>query len=116
MRPRPMKPETSATTRERRAFVRMPIRAAVTVADGARKVCGWVRNLSCGGMFVETDESFPRETEVRVEVLLREGYSVRRLRTVAWVAWTAPDGMGLQFDVLAPDDLELILRTLRRFV
>jgi Tfp pilus assembly protein PilZ len=115
MRPRPIKPETSLANRERRAHVRVPIRAAVTVAGEGRRVCGWVRNLSVGGLFVETHEIFPRETEVWVELLLREGYSVRRLRTLAWVAWSAPDGMGLQFDDLHPDDIQLLMRTVERF-
>lgn len=115
MRPRPMKPETSLANRERRAWVRVPIRAAVTVAGEERRICGWVRNLSVGGMFVETDEPFERETEVAVDLLLREGYSVRRLRSVAWVAWVARNGMGLQFDQLDTDDVQLLLRTVERF-
>lgn len=115
MRPRPLKPETSLATRERRTAPRVHIRAAVTVAEGERRLCGWVRNLSVGGLFVETGAPLEINTEVRVEMLLREGYAVRRLRAPAWVAWVGAGGMGLQFDVLAPDDLDLILRTVRRF-
>jgi len=115
MRPRPNKPSTSLATRERRADLRVPVRAAVTVAGGGHKQCGWVRNLSCGGMFVEAETPFPTGTEVEVDTLLREGYQVRRLRVVAWVAWVGDGGMGLQFDALSPGDLDLIIRTLQRF-
>jgi len=115
MRTRPLKPMTAPEQRERRAHVRVPIRAAVTLVNGDQKVCGWVRNLSCGGMFVQADVPFPTNAEVQVDVLLREGYSVRRLRTPAWVAWSGDGGMGLQFDALTPDDLDLIIRTLQRF-
>jgi hypothetical protein len=115
MRPRPMKPETSLANRERRASPRVSIRAAVTVVEGTERICGWVRNLSIGGLFVETDAPPAINTEVRVEMLLREGYAVRRLRAEAWVAWVGAGGMGLQFDALTPDDVDLIVRTLRRF-
>jgi len=115
MRPRPTKPETSLANRERRADLRVAIRAAVTVANGERRLCGWVRNLSVGGMFVATDEPLPANTEVHVEMLLREGYAVRRLRATAWVAWVGAGGMGLQFDALDNEDIELVIRTLRRF-
>lgn len=115
MRPRPMKPETSLANRERRASLRVHVRAAVTLMDGERRLCGWVRNLSVGGLFVETGAPLAMNTEVHVEMLLREGYAVRRLRATAWVAWVGAGGMGLQFDALESEDIELILRTLRRF-
>jgi len=113
MRPRPSKYATTAT-RERRIHVRVPIRAAVTVANSESRVCGWVRNLSAGGMFVETDEPFARETEVQINTLMRDGARVHHFRTLAWVAWVSPDGMGLQFDSLSPDDYHFILRTVDR--
>lgn len=114
MRPRPSKITATSATRERRAHVRVPIRAAVTVAEGPNQVCGWVRNLSAGGMFVETEEPFARETEVQVNTLMRDGSRVHHFRTRAWVAWVSPDGMGLQFDDLSPDDYHFILLTVAR--
>lgn len=114
MRPRPSKNFATTATRERRAHVRVPIRAAVTVANVSNRVCGWVRNLSAGGMFVETGEPFPKETEVQVNTLMRDGDRVHHFRTAAWVAWVSPEGMGLQFDNLSPDDYHFILRTVSR--
>lgn len=114
MRSRPSKNAATTATRERRVHVRVPIRAAVTVANGPNRVCGWVRNLSAGGMFVETDEPFARETEVQVDTLMRDGSRVHHFRTLAWVAWVSPDGMGLQFDDLSPDDYHFILSTVDR--
>jgi len=114
MRPRPNKAPATTATRDRRVHVRIPIRAAVTVDGGATRLCGWVRNLSIGGMFVETDRTLPTNVEVRVHTLMRDGARVHHLRTAAWVAWIAPDGMGLQFDRLAPEDYHFILRTIER--
>lgn len=114
MRPRPSKEPTTVDTRERRVHVRVPMRAAVAVEGGATRLCGWVRNLSVGGMFVETDEPLPTNLEVQVHTLMRDGASVHHLRTAAWVAWTSPEGMGLQFDHLSPEDYRFILQTLER--
>jgi PilZ domain len=114
MRPRPSKTAATTATRDRRAHVRVPIRAAVNVANGQNRTCGWVRNLSVGGMFVETDVPFARETEVQVNTLMRDGNRVHHFRTLAWVAWVGPDGMGLQFDDLSPEDYHFILRTVAR--
>lgn len=113
---RPAKPMTTPATRERRASLRVRVRAAVFLADGAEKVCGWVRNLSTGGMYVETKARFPDETPVVLETLVWEDETPHCLRLAGWVARTDDEGMGIQFD--PPDDRtgKLLTHLVQRFL
>ncbi len=71
----------------------------LVLASGSR-VTGRARNLSRGGMFIETAEPLAPAGEVRLDFALPEASS--RLRPTARIVWRrdasgAPLGMGLQF-------------------
>jgi len=116
---RPRKPVTTPDTRERRVDVRASvdtyIRAAVTHEDSARKVHGWVRNLSPGGMFVETPDPLPEDARVTVDALARTDGEVVHLKIAGWVAYAGPRGLGLQFDALDDEMARRLAVLLERF-
>jgi len=101
---RPRKPVTTPATRERRVSLRVGvdtyIRVAVVHEPDARKVHGWVRNLSTGGMFVETADPLPIDAPVRVDALARSDGDLIHFKADGWVAYAGPNGLGIQFDDL----------------
>lgn len=112
MRPRPIKPATTPATRERRTPVPVALRAALLLYNEREKVCGWVRRINTGGMYLQSRARFPRETEVIVEAMVWEGDRARPLSVRGWVAYEDPHGMGIQFDHPEP----LTLAALRHVV
>lgn len=104
---RPRKPVTTPETRDQRISIRVHvetyIRAAVVHAASGRKVHGWVRNLSPGGLFVACRDRFDPEEAVTVEALARGDGSVLHLRADGWVAFASEEGMGIQFGHLSPE-------------
>lgn len=115
MKPRPAKPITTPATREPRTPVPAALRAALFLYNGKEKVCGWVRKLNTGGMYLQSKARFPRETEVFVETLVWEGDAARAFRVRGWVASEDPRGMGIQFAPPDPDTLAALRRVIRRF-
>jgi two-component system cell cycle response regulator len=84
-----------------RGLARVPLETTVQVHAGSNDLAGTIRNLSRGGVFVETDARLPPETEVALEFGLPDGHSP--LVPTAQVIWSGEDiaearrGMGLQF-------------------
>jgi uncharacterized protein (TIGR02266 family) len=84
-----------------RGLTRVPLETTVRVVCDGRDLSCTCRNLSRGGMFVQTDLPLPPATEVALEFGLPDGHSV--LEPTAQVIWSceheadAPCGMGLQF-------------------
>ena len=84
-----------------RGLARVPLETTVRVHCGANDLAGTSRNLSRGGIFVETNAPLPPATEVALEFGLPDGHSP--LAPTAQVIWAgeSPDddrsGMGLQF-------------------
>jgi len=119
MATRPRKPVTTPATRERRVAVRVTvdtyIRAAVAHEASARKVHGWVRNLSRGGMFVETPDRLPADAPVRVDALARCDGDLIHFKADGWVAYTGPDGLGIQFENLEEAMAARLAALLERF-
>jgi hypothetical protein len=97
MKPRPMKPVTTPATREPRTPVPDAVRAALFLYNGREKVCGWVRMLNTGGMYLQSKARFPDDTEVYLETLVWEDHTPRALRVRGWVAYEDRRGMGIQF-------------------
>ncbi|MFQ5508200.1 MAG: PilZ domain-containing protein [Leptospirillia bacterium] len=124
---RPRKPKTTPETREKRYDIRVgvpvAIRASASCVISGRTVYGWVRNLSRGGLFMTTNETFAMETELDIDALTRDGDKVSRLRLRAWVAFEGEGvgdaegerGMGLQFGEMAPEMAAHINELLIRF-
>lgn len=119
MATRPRKPVSTPASRERRVAVRVSvdtyIRAAVAHEASARKVHGWVRNLSLGGMFVETPDRLPPDAPVAVDALARCGEELIHFKAGGWVAYAGPDGLGIQFEALEEGMAARLATLLERF-
>lgn len=119
MGPRPRKPVTTPATRERRVEVRLSvdtyIRAAVTHEASARKVHGWVLNISAGGLLVETPDRLPPDAPVRIDALARIGAELIHLKADGWVAYADPKGLGVQFDALDDEMARRLAALIERF-
>jgi hypothetical protein len=116
---RPRKPMTTPSTRERRVEVRVSvdtyIRAAVTHEASARKVHGWVLNVSAGGLFVQTPDRLPADAPVRIDALARCGEELIHFKASGWVAHADPDGLGVQFDTLDDEMTRRLAVLIERF-
>ena len=99
MRKRPYIPASTEDTRAPR--IPLPddaIRADVRSEDGRWAMHGWVRNLSLGGMYIESGQPVPHETEVNIDLLAKvDGRRVQLVLT-GWVAHHDERGMGVQLD------------------
>ena len=84
-----------------RGLSRIPVETSVHIIHEPDDVWGTLRNLSRGGIFVESDFAMAPDTEVAVEFTLPE--SEGPLQSTAQVIWRRrgsreePNGMGLQF-------------------
>jgi uncharacterized protein (TIGR02266 family) len=84
-----------------RGLSRIPVDTPVHIIRDADDVWGTLRNLSRGGIFVESEFALAPQTEVSVEFILPE--TEDRLQSTAQVIWRRrgsqeqPNGMGLQF-------------------
>jgi len=97
MRLRPVKPVTTPETRERRTPVPGAVRAALFLYNGKEKVCGWVRMLNTGGMYLQSKARFPAETEVVLETMVWDDNTPHPVQVRGWVAYEDNRGMGIQF-------------------
>ena len=114
----------AAGSEAKRAHPRLPANLRVRVAqdDPGRFVELHSRNLSQGGMFLQTPQPAAPGTVVRFEVLLSNGE--RALRGTAQVIWTRspqqaaaqvrPPGMGVEFRMLDEPSRALLERELAR--
>jgi len=84
-----------------RGLARVSLEAKVQIVHGRQERWGTARNVSRGGIFVESDYSMPPATEVALEFQLPEVEN--SLAPTAQVIWHRartngrPHGMGLQF-------------------
>jgi type IV pilus assembly protein PilZ len=99
---------------EQRRSHRSPIDAVASVVrkGGDETVSGKAKDVSVGGMFVETMSPFPFGTDVIVHVHL-PGYK-EELALPAVVRWTRVDGMGLQFGLLGARETHTITEIVRK--
>jgi hypothetical protein len=115
MRPRPQKPVTTPETREPRTPVPGAVRAALFLYNGKEKVCGWVRVLNTGGMYLQSKARFPRDTEVVVETMVWEQDTPRAVKVRGWVAYEDSRGMGIQFSSPDASTLDCLRDLVRGF-
>jgi uncharacterized protein (TIGR02266 family) len=84
-----------------RGLVRVALETDVRIAGNAGDVWGWTRNVSRGGIFVESERDLPPDSEVQLEFALPETRDA--LAPTAKVVWrrlatrTLAAGLGLQF-------------------
>jgi hypothetical protein len=75
-----------------------------------------VRDMSLGGLFIETPKAIPADTATKLHFLVREG----QIRADAVVRHAKPGGVGLKFTAVIEEDrrklavLIMRLRTLSR--
>ena len=84
---------------DKRQFPRKAIEASVffQIGTGPRTEAR-CRDVSLGGMFIETPEVLPYGTAVRVFIQLPGMRGETAIDTI--VRWSKPDGMGVQFGVM----------------
>jgi uncharacterized protein (TIGR02266 family) len=119
--PEPREPEArSVSVEDRRATPRYSLvePAVVQVASWNELVTLYTKDISCGGMFVQTDTPPERDTQVAVQLLLPYGagtlefegtvvhvVNAEQARTMECTA-----GFGLQFSDLTPERRRALLR------
>ncbi len=85
---------------EKRVHPRSPLQVAVTCeVDGGESLTGYVKDISLGGMFIDTDEPSPPFGTKLTVVCELPGLD-RDARLPAVVRWTKPGGFGVQFGLL----------------
>lgn len=108
---------------EQRANPRVELRTEVRVAypDRQSLVASLCRNISVGGMFVETELPPALGTAVRFELLLQHFAEV--VRGVGEVVWVKPSrgesdraGFGMRFLDIEPRQRQLIFRIVDRYI
>jgi hypothetical protein len=83
---------------EQRRHQRVPVSFQVTcVEDDASSFEGLARDLSVGGLFVESERTLPFGASLLV---VTKSLSARELRLPAIVRWAASGGFGVQFGLL----------------
>lgn len=98
MRNRPQKPWSPPERRSPRAVVPTGVRVFLNRVDSHATLNGWAKNLSYGGIFIESPEKFGKDTEVLIHALARTGDTVHKIQTGGWVVHTQKTGLGIQFD------------------
>jgi len=98
---------------EQRRSHRSPLDAVVRVQrkGGDESTSGNARDVSVGGLFVESAAPFPFGTDVIVHLQL-PGFK-GELAMPAVVRWTSGDGMGLQFGLLGARETHAITEIVR---
>ena len=103
--------------RERRKHKRVPARVLIKYGNAEQFFTDYIRNISRGGIFVPTYNPLPAGTHLQISFSLpswdrlieTEGLVVHSIRHDPKQG-TQPSGMGIQFQALSEDNLELIDR------
>lgn len=83
---------------EQRKHHRVPVDFQVTcIPEEAASFPGVVKDVSVGGLFVETEETPPFGSTLTLVV---KGLAARELRLPCIVRWAEPRGFGVQFGLL----------------
>jgi type IV pilus assembly protein PilZ len=107
---------------EQRSHPRAPLSAAVRIDYPTRQsvAASFCRNISVGGMFVETPLPPPVGTEVEFELaLVPLGVTIAGRGEVVWTRPSAdPDsgGFGLRFVEISPEDRQLVFQLVDGYI
>ncbi len=97
--------------RDHRQHPRKSVQSVVAFQlDGGPRVEAACRDISLGGMFIETPLSAPFNAPVTLYILLpgmKQEVSIR-----ATVRWTKPEGMGVQFGVMGARETHALTQLL----
>lgn len=96
--------------REHRAHLEIDVRFHLASGEGDEVVRARARNVSVGGMFIETDRPAPFGAEITLEIALPDMPEFARL--AGTVRWTNADGMGVQFGVMGARETHGIVKLL----
>jgi len=102
----PMSPEAT----ERRSHNRIPVQVRVSIHYTGQEFTASSRNLSAGGVFLETDQQVPVGTRVRLRftVPIIAKYPIRAEGEVVWVGGDVPPGLAVRFTDMSEDDRALL--------
>ena len=102
-------PAKGRTVVELRRFERTPIDMGVEVSSriSGQRVGGRAKDISLGGMFVETPSPLPFTTEILVHVTLPGHRATLAIPGV--VRWARAGGMGVQFGLLGARETQAIV-------
>lgn len=96
---------------EKRRFARAPIALPVVFAKkgSAESARGIGKDISLGGIFVETDAPASFGAEVVVRVRLKTPKALQDFDLPGVVRWVRSDGMGVQFGLLGALETHAII-------
>jgi uncharacterized protein (TIGR02266 family) len=102
-------------TRERRRHTRVPAKVLIKYGNAEQFFTDYVQNISRGGIFVPTYNPLPQGTRLQISFSLpywdrlieTEGLVVHSVRSDPEKG-AEPSGMGIQFQALSEDNLELL--------
>lgn len=94
---------------KRRAQVRIGIRARLKMSSLASiTISGWARNISSGGLFIETRKRFPVDANCTVSIPVRDNDVVHTIHAQGRIAHHQQDGMGVQFGDMPDGDRDIL--------
>ena len=92
---------------DKRIHPRVPLSAEVTCeVSGASSIRGQARDISIGGMFIESEAQVSFGTQVTIVVRLPNTKADSRLPAV--IRWLGPGGFGVQFGLLGARETHAI--------
>jgi uncharacterized protein (TIGR02266 family) len=100
---------------ERRKHKRVPAKILIKYGNADQFFTDYVQNISLGGIFVPTHDPLPKGTKLQISFSLP--YWEQLITTLGVVVHSihadpksgrGPSGMGIQFQRLNPDNLDLI--------
>ncbi len=93
-------------TVEKREFTRVPFRTEVKLSAANKTiVSNKLRNISLGGAFISSEESFPPGTMCLLEIKLTGPASLLKIGVEATVVRAEENGMGVRFNRMDVDSL-----------
>jgi Tfp pilus assembly protein PilZ len=97
---------------EKRVHARVPVDISVTCELKDRPaIPGMAKDLSVGGMFVETTESLPFNTQLIIVVRIPGMDADSRIPGT--VRWAKPNGIGVQFGMLGARETHALTELMR---
>jgi PilZ domain len=97
---------------EKRAHSRSVIRIAVTcTTDGGAAISGVSRDISTGGMYVESSDIPAFGTKIGLKL---DAPGLHTLVIPGIVRWTKPDGFGVQFQLLGARETHALAELVRK--
>lgn len=100
--------KAKALDKEKRVHKRAAVKVEITFKTGKQLMTSYMHNVSCGGLFIKTDNPLPLNTEIVLNFRLPNSY--RLFKTKGLVVWVSPPGgkklpgIGVQFREMSEED------------